>query len=417
MVDITALNPDTPANFSRKGISTRQATSIVMAAQKLIAVLEKNNQSVKLSIGDWTIVLGSNPRDPREIPELIFDDCDACLEAIRSCRLYNFAKVFLRGKIRLGGSLKSLVDILYLINIENDRPQSLVERLSLFLFRRAKELVPAFARKFESDFHYSLSARAYELFLDPYLQYTCGRVLPTTRSVEEAQLEKFRLINEWAVEQLGTLENKRHLDIGCGWGGLILYFREFYKTDSLGLTNCVAQKQYVSDRFGIKTELGDFSAIENMKGQFDLVTVVGMSEHVVGGLKDKLLECIRRRLKDDGVLYFQTIAKPDQWIGGDAYRLAQEFVFPGHDLDSQGELEKRFAKAGFRINHAEDHALDYAFTTAEWAKSVSRNFSQLSSLVGLRNANLFLMYLLYASKLFGNGRGKLMRYSLVKHEG
>ena len=126
-----------------------------------------------------------------------------------------------------------------------------------------------------------------------------------------------------------------------------------------------------------------------MKGNFDLVTVVGMSEHVVGRLKDKLLLNIHACLHDDGILYFQTIAKPDQWIGGDAYRLVQEFIFPGHDLDTQVDLERRFARTGFKIVHVEDHAMDYAYTTGEWAKNVIANFPRLKALIGLRNANLF----------------------------
>lgn len=316
--------------------------------------------------------------------------------------------------MRLGGPLNALVDIMYSINVENDKSQSVAEKVSVFLFRKLKEISPAFTRKFESDFHYSLDARAYELFLDRHLQYTCGRVGPTTRSIDEAQLEKFKLIDNWASERIGTLKNKRHLDIGCGWGGLISYFRENYGTNSIGLTNIAAQKEYIYNRFGVPTILGDFTAIDKIEEHFDFVTVIGMSEHVVGGLKDKLLENIRNCLKDDGVLYFQTIAKPDQWIGGDASRLVQEFIFPGHDLDTQIEAERRFYKAGFRIVHAENHATDYAYTTGEWAKNVNRNFVHLKALIGIKNANLFLMYLLYASKLFASGRGKLMRYSLVK---
>src|SRR5258708_28301692 len=106
--------------------------------------------------------------------------------------------------------------------------------------------------------------------------------------------------------------------------------------------------------------------------------------------------------------------KPDLLIGGDAYRIAQDVIFPGHDLDFQFEAERRFVRAGFKIAHAENHSKDYAYTTGEWAKRVNQNFSKLEDLIGTKKASLFLMYLLYASKLFRHGRGKLMRYVLIK---
>jgi len=395
-------------------ISARQASALCTAAARLDSILKGNNQTLKISIGEWSALFGSQP-NYADLPELAFDNYKECLKAVKKCRLYNFAIPFFYGKMRIRGSIDALVDILYSINIRNDMPQSVEEKLFFFVFRALKEWAPWFANRFESDFHYSLDARAYELFLDPYLQYTCGRVLRSTRSVDEAQIEKFKLIADWVREQIGTIENKRHLDIGCGWGGLIAYFRTVYGTDSVGLTNCVAQREYIYSRFGIETILADFGCIQELNDQFDFVTVIGMSEHVVGGLKDTLLRNIRRCLKDDGVLYFQTLERPDLWIGGDAYRIAQEFIFPGHDLDFQYQAEHRFVEAGFKIVHAENHTMDYAYTTGEWAKRVSQNLPQLEALIGPKNANLFSMYLWYASNLFRNGRGKLMRYALVKN--
>jgi len=384
------------------------------AGTRLDSILKDRNQSLKISLGGRSIIFGSQPNFT-DLPELVFADYRDCLNAIKKCRLYNFAAPFFKDKIRINGAIDRLVDILYSINIRNDVGQSIEERLFFSVFKTLKEYAPWFAKRFESDFHYSLDAGAYKLFLDPYLQYTCGRVLPSTHSVDEAQVEKFKLIADWVCQQLGTLKGRRHLDIGCGWGGLISYFRKFYGTESIGLTNCEAQGRYIYNQFGIQPIIGDFACIQEFKDQFDFVTVVGMSEHVIGGLKDKLLKNIRRCLKDDGVLYFQTLEKPDLWVGGDAYRIAQELIFPGHHLDFQSEAERRFAAAGFKIIHAENHTMDYAYTTGEWAKRVNRNLSQLKSIIGPRNASLFLMYLLYASKLFRTGRGKLMRYALMKY--
>jgi cyclopropane-fatty-acyl-phospholipid synthase len=394
-------------------VSARQASSLLAAGKMLDSILKESNLSVKISVGAWNNLFGSRATHSAA-PELIFSSYDECLKAIRNCRLYNFAISFFKGRMRIVGPVDEIVNVLYAVNIRSDLPQSIEEKLTLFLFRTSKRWVPRLALRFESNFHYSLDVRAYRLFLDPYLQYTCGRFLSDTDSVDKSQIQKFELIKTWVSEQLGTIERKQHLDIGCGWGGLVSYFRESYGTESIGLTNCGAQRDYIHKQLGVQPIFGDFTAINHFKNQFDFVTVIGMSEHVAGALKDKLLKAISRALKDDGVLYFQSIQKPDLWIGGDAYRVAQELIFPGHDLDFQQEAERRFIAAGFKIVHSEDHSLDYARTTGEWAARVNRNFSELEVQIGTNNASLFLMYLSYASKLFENGRGKLMRYALVK---
>ena len=348
MVDISLAVNRSFGGIRAATISASQATALRAAAATLDSILRQNNQSLTISVGNWNAILGS-ARGSVGVPEFSFESYRECLNTLRRCRLYDFASAFFKGRIRIAGTTDAIVDILYSINLRTDVPQSVEEKLFFFAFRKLKEWAPGFAKRFESDFHYSLDVGAYELFLDKYLQYTCGRVLPNTRSVDEAQVEKFKLIANWVGEHLGTLKNKRHLDIGCGWGGLISHFRDTYETDSIGLTNCAAQSNYISDRYGFLTIQDDFSYIGQLQDQFDFVTVIGMSEHVVGGLKDKLLNNIARCLKKEGVLYFQTIEKPDVWIGGDAYRIAQELVFPGHHLDSQKEAERRFDKAGFRI--------------------------------------------------------------------
>ncbi len=397
-----------------KAPSARQVQKLLDSAKSLEALLKSEGHSLKIAVGDWSTMLGAK-KYSTHIPVFNFSDYRACARALQSPRLYTFAVLFFRNKLVISGSLESVIDILYSINIGNDAPQSVQEKYAFLIFRTIKAVFPWFARRFESNFHYSLDARAYELFLDKYLQYTCGRFLPKTSSIDEAQIEKFRLIQDWVSETIGGLRGKTHLDVGSGWGGLVAYFSQHYGTKSIGLTNCAPQSDYAAQKFGISNTLvDDFSSLENMQEVFDFVTVIGMSEHVVGPLKDKLLQDVHARLRDGGVLYFQTIAKPDVWVGGDAYRIAQKLIFPGHDLDTQEQCEARFARAGFQVAHAEDHSSDYARTTYEWGSRLRANFPQFEKLIGLRNASLFLLYLFYASKLFNTGRGKLLRYALVK---
>ena len=94
--------------------------------------------------------------------------------------------------------------------------------------------------------HYDWSPEAYACFLDdPYMQYTCGRLVDGRGvSIEAAQVEKLRYAAGWLVPQAGD----RHLDSGCGWGGLIRYFIEHFDTNSHGITISPGQAACARER-------------------------------------------------------------------------------------------------------------------------------------------------------------------------
>jgi cyclopropane fatty-acyl-phospholipid synthase-like methyltransferase len=114
------------------------------------------------------------------------------------------------------------------------------------------------------------------------------------------------------------------------------------------------------------------------------------------------------------LVYFQCIGKPDVWIGGDAYRIAFEDVFPGHYLEKPEDMEERFRACGFEILYKQDDAKDYARTTALWVHNLQVNQERIEKLIGDRNYRVLVGYLAFGSKLFSVGRGSLMRYVLRK---
>jgi cyclopropane fatty-acyl-phospholipid synthase-like methyltransferase len=115
-----------------------------------------------------------------------------------------------------------------------------------------------------------------------------------------------------------------------------------------------------------------------------------------------------------GIIYLQCIGKPNVWIGGDSYRIAHEDVFPGHQVETSGDMEARFRKLGLEVLYAVDDSADYAKTTALWVDNLQTNKSEIVSLIGEKNFRIFLGYLAFGSKLFASGRGSLMRYVLRK---
>lgn len=392
--------------------ASRVDSSTIEVAQPLNDVLRAAGLSARLRFDNKTIVVGGAANGTKSIIEFRFASREIFERLVSSLRLYDFAKAFFDQQLDVVGPFTDAVDVLYAINLAADKRRTLLEQAGAILFRIAKATIPSIALRFDSDAHYSMNAEAYELFLDHYMQYTCGKALSPSDDLDQMQVNKFRLIEDLVRQNRGWVQGIKHLDIGCGWGGLLAYFTQQLATDSVGNTNSQAQKAYAESHYGAKVELGDFSQALSNSEAYDLVTIIGMAEHLTPRRRTQLFQAVRRSLKREGLVYFQCIARPSAWIGGDAYRLAYEDVFPGHYLESRTEMERRFEALGFEILFAADDAMDYSKTTALWAGNIERNHVRMAELVGERSYRILLSYLAYASKLFASDRGSLMRYML-----
>ena len=388
--------------------------SLLDRAQVLHQLLVRHALSIRVSVGGASQVIGNPSTAYGTETEFRFSSAQVFCRLMADVRLYSFAKAYFDGELAIVGSLRAAMDALYAINISTDVRQSGVETARSVVFQLAKAILPFVAQRFESDAHYSVSADGYSLFLDRYFQYTCAKFNDPSETLEQGQVNKFHLIANLAETYLGKLNGLRHLDIGCGWGGLVSYFDKHFCTQSIGITNSLAQATFARNHFKVEPLLGDFDSLRKQDRKFELISIVGMAEHLTPRRRSKLFEVVSHLLPDGGVVYFQCIAKPSVWIGGDAYRVAYEDVFPGHFLETSSQMEARFRHIGFDILYEADDAADYGRTTALWAEKIERNRDELIKIIGDRNFRMFLGYLSYGSLLFDRGRGSLKRYMLRK---
>ena len=396
-------------------LSFQDTALILRMTRQLANVLEASHKCARISLNGASILLG--PPDclvDYETPEFIFESKQVFLAVFEKSRLLSFALAYVDGQMKINGSLEKAVEILDLLNVQTDRPRSLSERLGSMWFQFCKAFIRRQALKLESSDNYGTSAQAYELILDSRMQYTCGRFLTDSANIEEAQVAKFAFINDLTAKHGLFLAGKDHLDIGCGWGGMISHFEEVFQTRSVGNTNSLSQLEYAKRRFGAEILYGDFSELKGVGRKFNLITIVGMIEHLTPSRRSHLLQVARSLLHDDGFIFVQCITKPAIWIGGDAYRFVQREVFPGHFLETPLETERRFRDSGFAVIEQFDHGHDYGLTTAHWVQNIQRNQLALTSIVGARQYRVYLGYLLFASRMFSTGRGSLFRYLLRK---
>jgi cyclopropane-fatty-acyl-phospholipid synthase len=175
------------------------------------------------------------------------------------------------------------------------------------------------------------------------------------------------------------------------------------------------QMEYARRRYGADIFFGDFSALKKCSRSFDLITIVGMIEHLGPHQRTRLLNIVGGLLKPGGLAYLQCITKPRTWVGGDVYRVTKKEIFPGHFLETREQTEARLASCGFNILERLEGRHDYALTTARWVDNIEKNQDELISILGVRQYRMYLGYLAFASKLFSvEGRGSLMRYVFRK---
>ncbi len=253
-----------------------------------------------------------------------------------------------------------------------------------------------------ADDHYNRPADLFERFLDPYLQYTCG-YYHETDDLDESQEKRLELI----CNKLHLQEGDRHLDIGCGWGGLAKYAAEKKGVEVTGITISREQAEYArdfTDELPTDIRLMDYRDLpDHFESAFDSVTVLGMIEHV--GYKNyrTLMDTISHVLKDGGLFLLDTIGRntstthTDPWI--------EKYIFPNSMLPSLRQIAEA-TEGVFIQQDFHNFGHDYDKTCIDWYRRFNENWEEIREVTGYdeRFRRMWNYYLLASAGGFRAGR-------------
>ena len=272
------------------------------------------------------------------------------------------------------GDVADLLDLV-MANLAVSRPTGLLAVTRRFrrIMRSVSQLNYASRAKQNVAHHYDLSAKLYDLFLDPDRQYSCAYFAEPGESLEEAQIGKKRHI---AAKLNLDRPNLEVLDIGSGWGGMALDLARDCDAKVLGVTLSEEQLALARQR-ALKSGLADRCRFEledyrNVKGPFDRIVSVGMFEHVGVGYYAGYFAKIRDLLKDDGVALLHTIGRSDgpgatnPWIA--------KYIFPGGYVPALSEMLVVIERSGLIVTDIEVLRLHYAETLKEWRRRFKANW-------------------------------------------
>nr|MDT0667051.1 class I SAM-dependent methyltransferase [Micromonospora sp. DSM 115978] len=135
----------------------------------------------------------------------------------------------------------------------------------------------------DTNQHYDLDPEIFGLFLDPLRKYSSGLYRTPGLTLDEAQVAKLHFV----ADRLGLREGDRLLDVGCGWGSLLLFMAREYRCAVLGVSPAGRQHQFIAGRAAelgvadlVATVPGHFETVELNAGSFDAVTMLGSIVHM-----------------------------------------------------------------------------------------------------------------------------------------
>lgn len=316
------------------------------------------------------------------------------VRALLNPTLGNLGTAYVEGDIDLEGPIDNIIDVG--VRLSNATGGEDFTKAEVGLLARV--LAHSRARDRERiEYHYDVSNAFYELFLDEQLVYSCAYFRRDDDTLEQAQRHKIDHI----LRKLRLEAGDRLLDVGCGWGALIIRAAE-QGAHAVGITLSEKQHAYAQQRIDAlglssrcEVRLQDYRDLVEV-GAYDKVVSVGMFEHV--GLKNLPLyfERMNRLLKAGGAMLMHgiTATHPDRRrVGRGAGEFIDRYVFPDGELPHLADVVRTMAEHGLEVVDVESLRRHYARTLGHWARRLDAHPDQAIAAAGEKRFRIWRVYL------------------------
>ena len=257
-------------------------------------------------------------------------------------------------------------------------------------------------------FHYDVGNEFYELWLDKRLTYSCAYFDTPDTSLDDAQEAKLDLI----CRKLRLAPGMRMLDIGAGWGSLVIFAAERYGVDATGITLSEPQARWAGAGIAGKG-LGDRARLAvrdyrdlSRRDAYDAIASVGMFEHVGRARLPEYFAAAFRSLRPDGLFLNHGIATTAthrrRLQFGDGGFVGR-YVFPDGELVTIEDAVAFARRAGFEVIDVQSLRPHYALTLAAWVRRLEANAPRAIELVGEEVYRTWRLYMAAARRGFEDG--------------
>ena len=261
------------------------------------------------------------------------------------------------------------------------------------------------------EHHYDVSNRFYRLVLGPSMTYTCALYTTGSETLEQAQEDKYELV----ARKLDLQPGQRLLDVGCGWGGMVIHAAKNHGVRALGVTLSRQQAEWGQD--WIKEEgLEHLAEIRHLDYRdvhetgFDAVSSIGLTEHIGVANYPAYFDFLRRKLVPGGRLLNHCITRPDN-RPKETGAFIDRYVFPDGELTGSGKIITEAQNAGLEVHHEENLRMHYARTLAGWNANLEEHWDECVAEVGEGTARVWGLYM--AGSRMGFERNEIQLHQVL----
>ena len=300
---------------------------------------------------------------------------------------------------------------------------------SSIMQRAARQLLPRIRGKRHSPerdrravtFHYDVSNDFYQLWLDRRMVYSCAYFNSPHDHLDNAQGQKL----DYICRKLRLRAGQRLLDIGCGWGALVIHAAKHFGVLAEGITLSQPQAEWARSRIAkaglgskAKIEVRDYRKIAATGDLYDAIVSIGMAEHVGREQLPDYFAAAHRALKPRGVFLNQAIAEDIVTRAGnlDSRRRSfiENYVFPDGDIPPLPIMLRAAERSGFEIRDVENLREHYALTLRHWLRRLEANHDEALSFVDEATYRVWRLYIAGSAHGFQSGRIAVHQTLLAK---
>ncbi len=436
--------PDALASIAEETAQSRSYDDALSRCRVVLAALfgEPRGRPFDVKFWDGSIDRGSNPRPPftmvlnrpASLRQMLLPPTE--LSIVES---YISGDVEIEGNMEAGSNLGEMIGdrlrsplaIARLVGLVLRLPGTADDDLANARFpERAKKLGPRHTPVRDAaavTFHYDVGNSFYKLWLDRRMVYSCAYFRSQEDSLDVAQVAKLDLI----CRKLRLKPGERLLDIGSGWGGLIMHAAEHYGVDATGITLSPNQAAFAKERIAeagladrCRVAIRDYRTLTTGDA-FDKIASVGMIEHVGLTHLSVYFDSAFRALKPGGLFLNHGIVSLSEprprptserifrkFWRADAF--IDTYVFPDGKLTATDDVIAAAEAAGFEVRDVESLREHYAMTLRHWVRSLEEKSDEAIALVGNHTFRVWRLYMAASANAFTKAAINIIQTLLAK---